>query len=56
MSRGSLQPGNLGRWFEQLCRIQHVQLPEIVVESERSLRPRMLTHAAESMPSGGQAI
>jgi hypothetical protein len=36
--------GNLGRWFEQLCRIQHHRLAQIVAESHESLKPGALPH------------
>ena len=38
----SLHPGNLGRWFEQLCRIRHERLREIVVSSGIRLGPAVL--------------
>ena len=44
MTGAVLQTGNLGRWFEELCRIKHALLSEIVVGSQRSLRPRLLPH------------
>jgi len=40
----TVQGGNLGRWFEQLCRIQHPQLAEIVASNRASLRPNALPH------------
>jgi hypothetical protein len=33
MNPATLNPGNLGRWFEELCRIKHKSLREIVVSS-----------------------
>lgn len=38
----TLAGGSLGRWFEQLCRIQHQTLRELVTKSSESLSPRAL--------------
>jgi len=40
----TVQGGNLGRWFEQLCRIEHKQLVEIVSANRESLKPGALPH------------
>ena len=40
----NVQGGNLGRWFEQLCRIAHAQLGEIVSTNRESLRAGVLPH------------
>ena len=42
MNRATLNPGNLGRWFEELCRIKHESLREIVVSSGIRLSPAAL--------------
>jgi hypothetical protein len=34
--------GNLGRWFEKLCRLDHFQLREVVALDFKRLRPRAL--------------
>lgn len=39
--------GSLGRWFEQLCRIQYQRLRILVTDSNEALRPRWLP------PQGG---
>ena len=36
--------GNLGRWFEQLCRIEHDPLAQIVAKHRGSLKPGVLPH------------
>jgi hypothetical protein len=36
--------GNLGRWFEQLCRIRHQRLAQIVAARRESLSPSVLPH------------
>jgi hypothetical protein len=38
----TISGGSLGRWFEQLCRIRHQQLGEIVTSSNQALRPNQL--------------
>jgi len=40
----NVQGGNLGRWFEQLCRIRHPQLEKIVASHRNSLEPGALPH------------
>jgi hypothetical protein len=40
----SLHGGNLDRWFEQLCRIQHRQLEQVVATSHKALKPTVLPH------------
>lgn len=37
-----LSGGSLGRWYEQLCRIQHNKLSTIVNDSQMALRPKKL--------------
>lgn len=34
--------GSLGRWFEQLCRIRHQTLADVVTDSNAALAPRAL--------------
>ena len=38
----SVHGGSLGRWFEQLCRLQHVQLRVVTSPKGTKLRPRAL--------------
>jgi len=38
----SVHGGTIGRWFEELCRIRHTQLAEIVTSSHKSLKPNSL--------------
>ena len=44
MTGAGVQSGNLGRWFEQICRIEHAQLQEIVVAKRTSQKPGILPH------------
>jgi len=37
--------GSLGRWFEQLCRIEHHRLRDLVIESHEALGPNRLPRA-----------
>jgi len=46
MSPGTLHPGNLGRWFEELCRFRHQRLQEIAVSTGIRL-------AANALPDEG---
>jgi hypothetical protein len=34
--------GSLGRWFEELCRIKHNRLRDVVVSANRAITPRTL--------------
>jgi hypothetical protein len=36
--------GNLGRWFEELCRIKHKRLQEITAPNGEQLKPSILKH------------
>jgi len=38
----TISGGSLGRWFEQLCRIRHPKLRQIVTDSNKALRPGKL--------------
>jgi hypothetical protein len=38
--RGSVHGGSLGRWFEELCRIRHPQLREVVTSNGKNYRMR----------------
>jgi hypothetical protein len=40
----NVQGGNLGRWFEQLCRIKYDQLGQIVASTRRALAAGALPH------------
>ena len=39
----TVHPGSLGRWFEELCRINVFQLEEIATDSRARLKPRVLS-------------
>lgn len=41
----SVHGGNIGRWFEELCRIKHNQLIEVVSKKHESLKPNSLPKA-----------
>ena len=34
--------GSIGRWFEELCRIRHPRLRNLVVDDATKLRPKAL--------------
>jgi hypothetical protein len=36
--------GNLGRWFEELCRIKHAQIKQVAQSTGKSLKPSALPH------------
>ena len=36
--------GNLGRWFEELCRIRFIRLLDVVSDRQESLKPGLLPH------------
>jgi len=40
MTVGVVQGGSLGRWFEELCRIKHQQLRDIVIPGGQRVRSR----------------
>ncbi|WP_319471313.1 hypothetical protein [uncultured Pseudodesulfovibrio sp.] len=42
----SVHGGTIGRWFEELCRIKHVQLLEVVSKNHESLKPNSLPKAS----------
>jgi hypothetical protein len=44
MSVGKVQSGNLGRWFEELCRIRHEILREITVSTRTRIASGALPH------------
>ena len=39
---GIVHGGAFGRWFEELCRIKHESLAEVVVSGQHRLKPRVL--------------
>ena len=43
----TLQSGNIACWFEQLCRIGHNQLKELVSSKHMSLRPKFILSKGE---------
>ena len=45
MTMAGLQSGSIGRWFEQLCRIQHIRLREITIASGERISTGKLPHA-----------
>jgi len=49
----TLHSGNIARWFEELCRIDHNQLRDIVSFSHTSLKPKIIPDKVEFTPSGG---
>lgn len=36
--------GTLGRWFEELCRIRHLQIKEVTASNGKKLKPRALPY------------
>lgn len=42
MSNATLQSGNLGRWFEELCRIRHLTLREVTVSTGTRIASKVL--------------